>query len=93
MLRLDRVRSIPLARLMPTVLRRGPYRFHFYSREENEPSHIHVTRDDMEAKFWLTPVSVAANYGFSAVELRKVKRIVLENCQMFLIAYSRWHEE
>jgi hypothetical protein len=78
---------------MPTVLRLGPYRFHFYSREDNEPPHIHVTRDDMEAKFWLRPVSLASNYGFSAVELRNVKRLVLENCQTFLIAYSNWHEE
>jgi hypothetical protein len=78
---------------MPTVLRLGPYRFHFYSREDNEPPHIHVARDDMEAKFWLQPVSLAANYGFSAVELRKVKRIVLDNCQKFLAAYIRWHEQ
>lgn len=38
---------------MPTVLRIGPYRFHFYSRESNEPPHIHVSRDDFEVKFWL----------------------------------------
>lgn len=76
---------------MPTVLRLGPYRFHFYSREENEPPHIHVTREDMEAKFRLEPVSIAANYGFRAVELRKIKRLVLENCQKLLVAYTRWH--
>ena len=46
---------------MPTVLRIGPYRFHFYSRENNEPPHIHVTREEMEAKFWLRPVSLANN--------------------------------
>ncbi len=34
---------------MPTVMRIGPYRFHFYSRENNEPPHIHVTREEMEA--------------------------------------------
>lgn len=78
---------------MPTVLRIGPYRFHFYSREENEPPHIHVTRGDIEAKFWLEPVAVAANYGFRPVELRKVERLVLENCQTFLDAYNRWHEQ
>ena len=40
-------------RAMPTVLRIGPHRFHFYSRENDEPPHIHVTRDDIESKFWL----------------------------------------
>ena len=61
---------------MPTVLRIGPYRFHFYSRENNEPPHIHVARDDQEAKFWLRPVYVARNYGFSAEELRTVEKHV-----------------
>ena len=35
---------------MPTVLRIGPYRFHFYSREGNEPPHIHVQAGEDEAK-------------------------------------------
>ena len=46
---------------MPTVMRIGPYRFHFYSREGNEPPHIHVSRDDFEAKFSLQPVEMSAN--------------------------------
>jgi len=61
---------------MPTVLRAGPYRFHFYSREPNEPAHIHVERDDIEAKFWLHPVSLARNFGFSAKELNELARLV-----------------
>ncbi len=40
---------------MPTVLRIGPYRFHFYSDEGNEPPHIHVATPDGECKFWLDP--------------------------------------
>ena len=48
---------------MPTVLRIGPYRFHFYSREPGEPPHIHVARDDFEAKFWLRPVRLAVNHS------------------------------
>ena len=55
-------------RSMPTVLRIGPYRFHFYSREANERPHIHVAREDFEEKFWPHPVSLAANYGFSTAE-------------------------
>jgi hypothetical protein len=57
---------------MPTVLRVGPYRFHFYSRESNEPPHIHVARDDMEAKFWLRPVSPASNLGFSGTRFERL---------------------
>ena len=76
---------------MPTVLRIGPYRFHFYSREGGEPPHIHVERDENEAKFWLRPVSLAANIGFSASELGDVQRLVEAHCQTLLEAYSRVH--
>jgi hypothetical protein len=46
------------------VLRFGPYEFFFWSNEVLEPAHIHVERDDDEAKFWLVPVLLAANHGF-----------------------------
>jgi hypothetical protein len=64
---------------MPTILRSGPYRVYFYSHEPNEPPHVHIDRDDLSAKFWLDPVSVARNFGFSARELRIVERIITEN--------------
>jgi len=76
---------------MPTVLRIGPYRFHFYSRETNEPPHIHVSRDDFEVKFWLTPISVASNYGFASSELNDIRRLVEENCDFLIEAYHRFH--
>jgi len=76
---------------MPTVLRIGPYRFHFYSREGNEPPHIHVARDDYEAKFWLNPITLADNYGFAPSELKRIEKLVEENCQKLLEAYIRIH--
>ena len=36
---------------MPSVLRIGPYRFYFYPSDAPEPPHIHVKRDNAEAKF------------------------------------------
>ncbi len=76
---------------MPTVMRIGPYRFHFYSREGHEPPHIHVARDDFEAKFWLEPVALAANYGFRPAELRDIQRLVEEHRQKLTAAYIRVH--
>ena len=64
---------------MPTVFRHGPYKFYFYSHEPNEPSHIHVDRDDLSAKIWLEPVAVLRNYGFSAKEIGKIIRIIEEH--------------
>ena len=40
---------------------------------------MHAERDDAQAKFWLDPVSVAVNHGFSAEELNTVEAIVVEN--------------
>lgn len=64
---------------MPTVLRIGAYRFYFYSHEPNEPSHIHIDKDNLSAKFWLEPVALAKNIGFRAKELRKLESLVKEN--------------
>jgi hypothetical protein len=76
---------------MPTVLRIGPYRLYFYSHDLiNEAPHVHVDRDEMSTKFWLHPVSLAVNLGFSATELRKIERF-LRQYQSELL--ERWDEE
>ena len=72
---------------MPTVLRNGPYRIYFFSHETNEPPHVHVDRGDFSAKFWLAPVSLAADYGFSPQELNRVQALVLENKKKCLEAW------
>ena len=74
---------------MPTVLRVEAYRFYFYSHEPNEPPHIHVDRDRQSAKFWLEPVALAKNIGFSAKELKKLQAIVVENQTLFV---ETWNE-
>ncbi len=73
---------------MPTVLRSGPYRFYFYSHEPNEPPHVHVDRDDLSAKFWLTPVGLARNLGFGAREVNTLQSIVQANQQELLEAWN-----
>lgn len=72
---------------MPTVLRIGPYRFYFYSHEPNEPAHIPIDRKDSSAKFWLKPVSLASNIGFSPKELRQLQSIVQDNQEILLEAW------
>ena len=75
---------------MPTVLRSGPYRVYFVSHDLKEPPHVHVDRDDQSAKFWLAPVTLARNLGFSAVELRRVERPVVEHQARLLEAWNGW---
>lgn len=75
---------------VPTILRIGPYRFFFYSNENDEPAHIHVQRDRALAKFWLGPVALASSTGFSAQELTKLSRLVQENATTFVEAWNEF---
>jgi hypothetical protein len=63
----------------PTVLRSGPYRFFFFASDRNEPVHVHVGREDKAAKFWLSPVRQAYNYGFAASELTRIEQLVQQH--------------
>jgi hypothetical protein len=38
-----------------------------------------VQRETAEAKFWLSPVRLAWNRGFSGAELRRIERITAEH--------------
>jgi hypothetical protein len=73
---------------MPTVLRIGRFRFFFFSNEVQEPPHIHVKADRDEARFWLEPIDLAANYGFRAHELNEIERLVLEHQAEFMEAWN-----
>ena len=60
----------------------------FYSHEPNEPPHIHVDRDNNSAKFWLDPVGLAGNFGFSSIEVGRILALVREHQHELLEA---WH--
>ena len=67
----------------------GPYRFAFYSYDCAEPMHVHVRRERKEAKFWLRPLRLEREGGFSGHELRTIGRIIEENRDLIERA---WHE-
>ena len=73
---------------MPTVLIWNGYRFYFFSNEGQEPPHIHVDRAENSVKFWLDPVSVARNYGFSQREVRALEVKVREERERFVEAWN-----
>ncbi|MFQ5630634.1 MAG: DUF4160 domain-containing protein [bacterium] len=74
---------------MPTVLRKGPYRFFFVALDKGEPPHIHVQREKMVAKFWLDPIVLQNSGGFNRSELNKIAKIVRKNRNKFL---ERWND-
>jgi hypothetical protein len=75
---------------MPTVLRFGPYRVYFFSHEPNEPPHVHVDRDDSSAKFWLVPVELVRNLGFSRREIAELERPIMQNQPLLLEAWNEY---
>ncbi|TAN59254.1 MAG: DUF4160 domain-containing protein [Rhodospirillales bacterium] len=74
---------------MPTVLNHNGFRYFFFSREGNEPAHIHVEQGERVAKFWIDPVGLAWSEGFRNHELTKLRAMVIERRMDFLEA---WHE-
>jgi hypothetical protein len=75
---------------MPTVKDiQGPYRLFFYSFDCNEPKHVHVQREKLICKFWLEPISLVKNSGFSPKELNSIRRIIEFNLNKILEA---WYE-
>jgi hypothetical protein len=73
---------------MPTVLRVGRYRFHFFSNEGREPPHIHVKAGDDEAKFWLEPIQLAANNSFHSRELTEIVVLISQHHRELLNAWN-----
>jgi hypothetical protein len=75
--------------MSPTVYKVGHYRFFFNSREESR-MHIHVTKGDGVAKFWLEPIIALANYHhLKTRELRDIELIIREHEDEFKAAWRR----
>ncbi|MCC7203036.1 MAG: DUF4160 domain-containing protein [Nitrospirae bacterium] len=75
---------------MPTIKKiEGPYRFYFYSFDCNEPKHVHVQRERMTCKFWLEPIALCKNSGFSPRELTTIREIINKNIDKIKEA---WYE-
>jgi hypothetical protein len=73
---------------MPTVLRKKGYRFFFYINDHTPP-HIHVEKERSTAKFNLQNVELLKSRRFNAKEIREIRKLVLENSELFK---SKWDE-
>ena len=74
---------------MPTALRIRSYRFFFVSLYRGEPPHVHVRRENMEAKVRLEPIALDRAAGFSRVELNSILELVQEHRGRLL---RSWYE-
>lgn len=73
---------------MPTVLRKGGYRFFFYSND-HLPKHIHVEKGDNTAKFLLDPVELVKSSGLKANEISRIRNHVIKNQELLI---KQWDE-
>ena len=75
---------------MPTLLLLNGLRFFFYSNENNEPIHVHVTKGNATGKIWLEP-AVAKAYlsGFNTTEEKMIKEIIESHAEDFK---NKWNE-
>ncbi len=66
------------------------FRFFFYSNENDEPIHVHVTKGDGAGKIWLEPSTrlVYLN-GFSKADEKAILKIVDAHADEFK---RKWNE-
>ena len=75
---------------MPVVLRVNGYKFFFYEADvANEPPHVHISKDDNEAKFWIDPIRSAREGKFRKSDLRDIERIIEGNREFLLEAWNK----
>ena len=75
---------------MPALLLIDGCRFFFYSMENNEPIHVHVSKGNAVGKIWLEPkIVVAYFYGFNTKEEKTIIRVINEYHEQFK---TKWNE-
>ncbi len=75
---------------MPTIKDLpSEYRFFFYSFYGNEPIHVHVQKGKKVCKFWLEPISLSKNFGFSSKDLNKIRKTIKQNYKHIM---ESWYE-
>ena len=71
---------------MPTVFIFFGFRFLFYSND-HEPIHIHIIKDDCDAKYNVCPIEQIYNHGFKKHQIAIIESIIEEN-EMIIV--ERW---
>lgn len=63
---------------MPTIFVFFGFRFLFYSND-HEPVHVHIVKDDCEAKYNVESIEQIYNHGFKNREIAIIESIIDEN--------------
>lgn len=74
---------------MPTVITINGYRFYFFSQDANEPIHIHVEKQEKDAKLWIDTWEFVNVHGFKKHELNRILSIAKNHENEIR---NRWNE-
>ena len=78
---------------MPTILYINGWRFFFYANEGNEPPHIHCSKADSDAKYWLDTAGFdivpAYEYNISPSDRKIIRKIVFTHFEYIV---GKWNE-
>lgn len=75
---------------MPKILEVNGFKFYFWSKEGDEPPHVHIKKGDGNAKFWLIPeIKEKYSYGFTVREKRDIRDIINDNLETLI---NHWNE-
>jgi hypothetical protein len=70
--------------------------FHFHSNERNEPIHVHCSKADAEAKYWLDigafEIAEAYAYGMSPADRRTVRSIIFQHFDYIVAEWNRFQD-
>jgi hypothetical protein len=78
-----------LNKTVPEIFRHHGYGFFFFSREAEEPIHVHVESAQKYAKFWLDPILLAESHGFLSKQLKEIRELIEKHEQQIR---SKWDE-
>ena len=78
---------------MPTLLIVGSYRFFCYAGDRDELPHVHTERDKDEAKFWLEPIRLQSNRGFSRRDINRIQKLVEEHQEQLLVGWNEFFND
>lgn len=75
---------------MPTLLLLNGIRYFFYSNENNESIHVHVTKGNANGKIWLEPlIRIKYMDGFSNAEQKDILEVINKYALDFK---QKWNE-
>lgn len=82
---------------MPTVLYIFGWRVFFYANEAGEPPHVHCTKADCDAKYWLDEesydITSAYEYNMSPANRRMIRKIIFNNFDYIIEEWNRAQKE